>query len=567
MCVKTKKKNRSSTVCKSTEKSGITQVIRQAKNAIAGKCRSLHIALDSMELRKGEVHFHGHTTGVSSCCPCCGTRSRRIHSYRLRKIQCSELLSNGVVLYLRVRHFHCGNPACERAVFSEPLRIAARYGRSSREVSDRILHESVHQPALAASNTLRRQHIIASPSTCLRSVARLGEKNPDVRTSGYVGIDDFAKRKGHDYMCAIVDHYTRRVLAVFDSRYGDEIRAWIASHPEIRLVSRDGSRRYRELISSASAGIIQVSDRFHLMQNLMRVSVDIIKEELCERKGRLPYPYPSEEEAFRYIRGDILSMGDARQRNRVGLYYQVRSMKDAGMSIPQIAMELHVSPRMVYRLQKADVRRILSDDQRKAMKEARRMAQIASGCITPEIVARKMGGTLPTGIVCRAMRTLAARYAELRRQVREHNRKIPQEKTARIGGATIWSYVLTGKTSSQKLMKLAATHTAIHNIIGTCIDFRKMIHGERGAPDVDSWIRQAGECHVRKMTEFAEYIRTDKEAVKQACLTNYSNAVMEGTVNKIKTVKRTMYNRANVNILRAKAIYGDNRKNNSYHLN
>ena len=38
---------------------------------------------------------------------------------------------------------------------------------------------------------------------------------------------------------------------------------------------------------------------------------------------------------------------------------------------------------------------------------------------------------------------------------------------------------------------------------------------------------------------FSKYIRKDKAAVEQACLTNYSNAVMKGTVNKIKAVKRS----------------------------
>ena len=93
-----------------------------------------------------------------------------------------------------------------------------------------------------------------------------------------------------------------------------------------------------------------------------------------------------------------------------------------------------------------------------------------------------------------------------------------------------------------------------------------MIHGEDGAPDVDEWIRQAMQCQNKGMAEFAEYIRKDKDAVRQACLTNYSNAVMEGTVNKIKATKRNMYNRAQVQILRAKLIYGGNKKRWIYHL-
>ena len=473
-----------------------------------------------------------------------------------------------MTLLLRVRHFYCGNPSCQRKVFSEPLSFAARYGRMSHEAASRIRSESLSQPARASSATLERQHIRASSSTCLRVARQLGAGNPDVRTSGYVGIDDFARRKGHDYMCAAVDHYTRQVLAVFDSRYGSEITRWIASHPEIRLVSRDGSQRYRRLIEAASPDIIQVSDRFHLMKNLRDVSVELVRDMLGERKARMRYPYPTEEEAYRHIRDDILSMGGARHRERVGLYYRIRGMRDAGGNVASIARELGIKSPKVYKYMSMDVGRLLTEEQRKLMKSARQMAQvIAAGTITPEAVARKLDGRLPTRLVCRSTRTLARQYAELRRQVREHNKALPDAKAVRLKTSTIWHYIMTGETSSRRLQQTARTHPLADKIMQACISFRRMLHAERGAPDVTEWIRQARECHVKEITEFAEYVRRDKDAVEQACLTNYSNAVMEGTVNKIKAVKRAMYNRANVEILRAKLIYGGNKMNWNYHLN
>lgn len=466
-----------------------------------------------------------------------------------------------MTLTLRMRHFHCDNPSCRRKVFSEPLAFADRYGRMSRDVALRVREESLVQPGRSASATLRRQHILVSGSTCLRVVRRLGESNPWVRTSGYIGIDDFAKRKGHEYMCAAVDHYTRQVLAVFDSRYGQEITDWLKAHPEILLVSRDGSQRYRRLIEAASPDIVQVSDRFHLMKNLRDVSVELIKGLLGERKAIQPYPYPTEEEAYRHIVEDILSMGEARHRERVRLYYRIRGMRDTGQSICGIARELGVKSQKVYRYLNMDLNKLLSEEQRMAMKSARLMAQtIAAGNITPTAVARKLDGRLPVRSVRRSMRTLARQYTELRRQVREHNRKLPGTRTAKVRSSTIWHYIMTGRTSAKRLQKIGDTHPLVDRIVRTCISFRRMIHGEDGAPDVTAWIRLAHECHVREMTEFAEYVRKDRKAVEQACLTNYSNAVMEGTVNKIKAIKRSMYNRAQVQLLRAKLIYGGSRQ-------
>lgn len=81
------------------------------------------------------------------------------------------------------------------------------------------------------------QHIQISQSSLIRTLRLMGSFNPEVRTSGYVGLYDFAKRKGHKYMCVIVNHYTRMPLAVFDPRYGQEITEWLKAHSEIKVVT------------------------------------------------------------------------------------------------------------------------------------------------------------------------------------------------------------------------------------------------------------------------------------------------------------------------------------------
>lgn len=159
--------------------------------------------------------------------------------------------------------------------------------------------------ARLAVESLSRQHIRVSQSKCLRTARAMGEANPEVGTSGYVAIDDFAYRKGHSYMCAIIDLYTRRPLAVFDSRYGDEIAQWLACHPEIRLVSRDGSACYASIVSKGAPQAVQVTDRFHLLKNLRETMVDAIRDMLCMRKGPRKYQHPSREEAYRCIIQDI----------------------------------------------------------------------------------------------------------------------------------------------------------------------------------------------------------------------------------------------------------------------
>ena len=75
------------------------------------------------------------------------------------------------------------------------------YGRNTHEVEKRIRHEALNQTARKACGTLAMQHIQVSQSSLIRALRLMGSVNPEVRTSGYVGMDDFAKLKGHVCHC------------------------------------------------------------------------------------------------------------------------------------------------------------------------------------------------------------------------------------------------------------------------------------------------------------------------------------------------------------------------------
>ena len=515
------------------------------------------------------VTLTGHTTGRSAVCPCCGRRSTTVHSHRLRKIQCTELFGIRTLLILDVRHFVCNNRKCGHTIFSEPLAMTRPYGRHTYEVEKRIRHEALGQTARKARETLAMQHIQISQSSLIRTLRLMGSVNPEVRTSGYVGMDDFAKWKGHKYMCVIVDHYTRMPLAVFDSRYGQEIINWLKAHPEIKVVTRDGSLSYASIISSASEFISQVSDRFHLMQALKRDAVEPIRQMLGQKKQKIQYPYPTEDEAYRMIVDDICQMGNAKHREKVMLYYDARRLKDEGKTIAETARILGISSQKVYRALNADLRKLLTRDQKQAMASANDMAGvIGSGCITPTTIHSRMDGRISSRLVSRCMHSILAKYRPLREEVRLHNKALGgQKKSVKVKGSTIWSYIVTGETESKKLLKLKDTHPEVEQIIQVCIRFRKMLHDEDDAPSMDDWLEEAERCQAREIRGFAEYIRNDRKAVELACTTSYNNGLLEGTVNKTKAIKRSMFNRAKADVLRAKVLYSGLKWDWNYHPN
>ena len=121
----------------------------------------------------------------------------------------------------------------------------------------------------------------------------------------------------------------------------------------------------------------------------------------------------------------------------------------------------------------------------------------------------------------------------------------------------IWNYIVHGNTDSDQLLRIHEAHQEVDHVINICMDFREMLHGEENAQTMDGWLKDAESCPMKEIRGFEKYIRKDRKAVEQACSTAFSNGLLEGTVNKVKALKRSMFNRAGLAVLRAKLFYGD----------
>ena len=81
--------------------------------------------------------------------------------------------------------------------------------------------------------------------------------------------------------------------------------------------------------------------------------------------------------------------------------------------------------------------------------------------------------------------------------------------------------------------------------------FRGLLRGGT-AEELDAWLIDARASGIYGMQRFARTIRQDIEAVRNAVSEPWSNGQTEGQINKLKTLKRAMYGRASVDLLRAR---------------
>jgi transposase len=70
-----------------------------------------------------------------------------------------------------------------------------------------------------------------------------------------------------------------------------------------------------------------------------------------------------------------------------------------------------------------------------------------------------------------------------------------------------------------------------------------------GHSQVDPWLRRALRSTLRPLRNFARHLSADYDAVQAAAGLDGSNGPVEGHINRLKMLKRTMYGRAGLDLL------------------
>jgi transposase len=147
---------------------------------------------------------HLAITSPTASCPVCGRDARRVHSRYPRHLADLPCFDRSVPLHVVVRRFSCPEPTCPRHIFVERLSgFAQPYARTTARLCQ--AHESIgyHLGGVAGARLTTDLAMTTSPDTLLRRVKQLKEGSaPPPR---FVGIDDWAWRKGQHYGTIVVD--------------------------------------------------------------------------------------------------------------------------------------------------------------------------------------------------------------------------------------------------------------------------------------------------------------------------------------------------------------------------
>jgi transposase len=145
------------------------------------------------------------------------------------------------------------------------------------------------------------------------------------------------------------------VIDLLDERSSKTAADWMRTHPEIDYVSRDRGKDYTQGASEGAPQATQISDRFHLVKNL----VEAIEPEVAScykhlRQAQLPLPTPSLPKADEWRQApdaDAERKRLARLADKQERFEQVKDFLAHGLSPKEIAQKLAMPVRTVYRWQ------------------------------------------------------------------------------------------------------------------------------------------------------------------------------------------------------------------------
>jgi transposase len=112
---------------------------------------------------------------------------------------------------------------------------------------------------------------------------------------------------------------------------------------------------------------------------------------------------------------------------------------------------------------------------------------------------------------------------------------------------------LTGE-EQQTVESLCRLAPEVARARGLASSFVKLVK-ERDADGLRGWLIDAQRSEVAEFISFANGLTTDLQAVRAALEYEWSNGQVEGHVHRLKLLKRQMYGRAKLDLLRARVLY------------
>ncbi|MGL5152917.1 MAG: ISL3 family transposase [Clostridium sp.] len=423
-----------------------------------------------------------------------------------------------------------------------------------------------------------------------------------------VCIDDFALKKRHTYGTILIDMETRKVIDLIESREVEVVTEWLKKFKNINFFNRDGSYTYAKAISKSHPNAVQISDYFHLVKNLC----DYLKEYLIRKLPKLLEIDGFFHEGKISINQSLIKI-KYQYENECELIERIKQMYADGNNYSSIGKIFNLQYRSIKRylntsqeeIQKTKV--TLTEKQEKKQELIDKVKELHKKGFSKRLISRECKITFRT-----TNRYLNDDITTIRKNFKASNNnffkfkseiihllneglkkdeiyEIIKEKGYKYALRTFYRHILviikenaneitnkekpTIKIKSNKIIsllyrtidkisdfsielydKIIEKYTWIPTILNLIKEFKELVQN-KSLNKFHTWMKKAYELDIKELNSFISGIKRDEKAVKNAITYRFTNGLAEGSVNKLKTLKRTMYGKASFETLKRKLLW------------
>jgi transposase len=413
-----------------------------------------------------------------------------------------------------------------------------------------------------------RRTIGVSRMTLIRLVRAL--PMPVAPSPRVLGVDDFAVRRRHRFGTVLVDVAASKVVDLLPDRTAISLSDWLGQREPPELICRDRAGEYATGARLGAPNAVQVADRFHLACNSSQALERVLHRHAaalraCVQSPSVERSSPAQPRPLRL--SPSVGPSQAKRARRLARYDAVVALHADGLSITAIAAKVGLVRSTVRKYLRADGfpewpsrRTPLSAGTKHGEYLRTRWEEGVQDALTlwQELQQRGFHGSLRTVqravVPWRAGPTLRGRHT---RRISRPPLEATWDHRPPSAAQAVWLLLLPldRLTAHQVLMRQRLLEAApeIQQAVNEISAFREVL-SVRDATGLEPWLSMAEASTVPEVRSLAVGVRRDQPAVQAALDYAWSSGRVEGLITKIKLVKRQMFGRGSLDLLKHRVM-------------
>lgn len=404
----------------------------------------------------------------------------------------------------------------------------------------------------------------------------------------------------------MIDIETHRIIDMLESRQEDDVTEWLKTYPNLEVISRDGGIVYKSSSDKSHPKARQISDRFHVLKNLTDYAVDALKRFL---KNHIKISEDNRKTNISKIKKKY------EYKTKWDLILKVKELREQKYRVIDISQALGIAEKTVIiynkipledkekynQISTSELKSQVSQDNKWELikqvqedyKKIKKYSVVARKYNIDDRTVKKYLNIKEVPINGNRKREYHSKLDLYKNKIIEMNemgfiwKKIYDEiKSEGYNGSesllrTYLSKIKKNNIESKNIEHIVERTTMISllykeiekvkemtkelydrvismfpnaGIIYETVKKFKEIMFSKKEELLDNWIEQTKKLNIQEFHSFINGLERDIDAVKNGIKYDYNNGLAEGSVNKIKVIKRIMYGRCSFNLLKQKVL-------------